>query len=73
MLLLLIVLFDNFRVSNCRSEYRSTFRVPLRNNYFLIMGVVLMQGLHILSMHIPFMHELLSVSPVSFKTWFIFS
>jgi magnesium-transporting ATPase (P-type) len=71
LLLLLMVLFENFHVFNCRSEYRSAFRVPLRNNYFLIIGVVLMQGLHILSMHIPFMHELLGVSPVSFETWCI--
>ena len=28
-----------------------------------------MQGLHLLAMHIPFMHELLSISPVSFETW----
>lgn len=72
LLLLLMVLFENFHVFNCRSEYRSAFRVPLRNNYFLIIGVVLMQGLHILSMHIPFMHELLGISPVSFETWLVF-
>ncbi|AKB81247.1 Cation-transporting ATPase [Methanosarcina barkeri 3] len=72
LLLLLMVLFENFHVFNCRSEYRSAFRVPFRNNYFLIIGVVLMQGLHILSMHIPFMHELLGISPVSFETWLVF-
>ncbi|RPJ77855.1 MAG: hypothetical protein EHM20_05320, partial [Alphaproteobacteria bacterium] len=56
---------------NCRSEYRSAFRVPLRNNYYLVIGVVLMQGLHIFSMHIPFMHELLSINPVSFESWLL--
>lgn len=69
LLLLLMVLFENFHVFNCRSEYRSTFRVPLRNNYFLFIGVVLMQGFHIFSMHIPFMQELLGISPVSFEIW----
>lgn len=71
LLLLLMVLFENFHVFNCRSEYRSVFRVPLRNNYFLVIGVVLMQGLHILAMHIPFMHDLLSISPVSFEDWLL--
>ena len=71
LLLLLMVLFENFHVFNCRSEYRSAFRVPLRNNYFLVIGVVLMQGLHIFSMHIPFMHELLSINPVSFESWLL--
>jgi magnesium-transporting ATPase (P-type) len=71
-LLLLMVLFENFHVFNCRSEFRSAFRVPVRNNYFLVIGVVLMQGLHIFSMHIPFMQELLSISPVSFQSWFSF-
>ena len=61
LLLLLMELFENFHVFNCRSEYRSAFQVPLRNNYFLAIGVVMMQGLHIFAMHIPFMHELLSI------------
>ena len=71
-LLLLMVLFENFHVFNCRSEYRSAFRVPARNNYFLVVGVVMMQGLHILAMHMPFMQELLSINPVSFESWFSF-
>jgi magnesium-transporting ATPase (P-type) len=71
LLLLLMVLFENFHVFNCRSEYRSAFKMPFRNNYFLVIGVILMQGLHIFAMHIPFMHELLSISPVSFEVWLI--
>jgi magnesium-transporting ATPase (P-type) len=71
LLLLLMVLFENFHVFNCRSEYRSAFRVPFRNNYLLVIGVVLMQVLHILAMHIPFMQELLSISPVSFESWLV--
>lgn len=71
-LLLLMVLFENFHVFNCRSEYRSAFRVPVKNNYFLIIGVIMMQGLHIFAMHVPFTQELLSISPVSFENWFSF-
>jgi len=70
LLLLLMVLFENFHVFNCRSEYRSLFRVPLRNNTVLVAGVVLMQGLHILSLHVPFMQDLLGLAPVSLEQWF---
>jgi magnesium-transporting ATPase (P-type) len=66
-----MVLFENFHVFNCRSKYRSAFQVPLRNNYFLVMGVIISQGLHIFAMRIPFMHEYLSINPVSFDTWLI--
>ncbi|MDP4108340.1 MAG: cation-translocating P-type ATPase C-terminal domain-containing protein [Bacillota bacterium] len=71
LLLLLMVLFENFHVFNCRSESRSAFRIPFKNNYFLVIGVVLMQRFHIFAMHIPFMHELLSINPVSFENWLI--
>jgi magnesium-transporting ATPase (P-type) len=71
-LLLLMVLFENFHVFNCRSEYHSALRIPIRNNYFLVVGVIMMQGLHIFAMHIPFMQELLSINPVSFENWFSF-
>lgn len=69
LLLLLMVLFENFHVFNCRSEYRSLFRIPLRNNAFLVIGVVLMQGLHILSLNMPFMQDLLSLAPVTLELW----
>jgi magnesium-transporting ATPase (P-type) len=65
-----MVLFENFHVFNCRSEYRSLFRVPLRNNTVLVAGVVLMQGLHILSLHVPIMQEILDLAPVSLEQWF---
>ncbi|MGB9926978.1 MAG: cation-translocating P-type ATPase [Methanosarcina sp.] len=71
LLLLLMVLFENFHVFNCRSEYRSIFRIPLRNNYLLVIGVILMQGLHIFSMNLPFMQGLLGLRPVTLETWII--
>jgi magnesium-transporting ATPase (P-type) len=70
LLLLLMVLFENFHVFNCRSEYNSVFRVPLRNNYFLIGGVILMQGLHIVSLHVPLMQDILGLAPVTPAQWF---
>ncbi|MFN3334382.1 MAG: HAD-IC family P-type ATPase, partial [Caldilinea sp.] len=65
LLLLLMVLFENVHVFNCRSEYISAFRVPLRNNRILVIGVVVAFGIHMLSMQLPFMQSLLRVAPVS--------
>jgi P-type Ca2+ transporter type 2C len=65
LLLLLMVLFENFHVFNCRSEYSSAFRVPLRNNPILLVGVAAALGLHLLSMHIPLAQSVLGVAPVS--------
>ncbi len=64
--LLLMVLFENFQVFNCRSEKTSAFKIPLKNNYVLIIGVLGALGLHILSMYIPVMQDILGVQPVDF-------
>jgi len=69
LLLLLMVLLQNLHVFNCRSEYVSAFKVPLRRNTILVFGVLAAQGLHILSMQIPFMQSLLRIEPISFKQW----
>ncbi len=65
LLLLLIVLFQNFHVFNCRSERTSAFRVPLRNNIPLLLGVFAALSLHLLAMQLPSMQALLRTAPVS--------
>ena len=69
LLLLLFVLLQNVHVFNCRSEYASAFRVPLKRNYILVGGVLAAQGLHILAMHLPFMQSILRVEPTSLREW----
>jgi magnesium-transporting ATPase (P-type) len=69
LVLLLLVLLQNFHVFNCRSETTSAFRIPINRNYILIGGVIAAQGIHIGSMYIPFMQDLLGISPVSIKEW----
>ncbi len=71
MLLLLMVLLQNFHAFNCRSERQSAFRVPLSRNYLLVIGVVAAQGIHIASLHIPFMRDLLGTSPVAIGQWLL--
>lgn len=70
MVLLLMVLLQNFHVFNCRSEYVSAFRVPIRRNVVLIGGVLAAQGIHILAMQLPFMQGVLQVQPVAVQDWF---
>jgi magnesium-transporting ATPase (P-type) len=60
-----MVLFQNFHVFNSRSEYTSAFRVPLRNNRFIVLGVLGALGVHLLSLNIPLMQSVLYVAPIS--------
>jgi len=68
-LLLLMVLFENVHIFNCRSERRSAFRVPLANNPLLIITVIAAQGVHIAAMYIPGLNAVLEIEPVDFSTW----
>jgi len=68
-ILLLFVLMQNFHVFNCRSEFTSAFRVPISRNYMLILGVLLAQGIHILSLFLPFMQKILYVGSITFYEW----
>jgi magnesium-transporting ATPase (P-type) len=65
MALLLMVLFENVHIFNCRSEFVSAFKIPLRRNLFLVASIGLALGLHLLCMNTPFMQEILKISPVN--------
>jgi len=67
--LLLMILFENIHIFNSRTETQSIFSINHAKNKFLWISVILAQGVHILSMHIPFMQSLLNVQPVSLKMW----
>jgi magnesium-transporting ATPase (P-type) len=71
MTLLLMVLLENAHVFNCRSESVSVFKVKISKNYLLVAGVIAAQGLHIISMQIPFMQDLLKIKPIDFKGWIV--
>jgi magnesium-transporting ATPase (P-type) len=69
MVLLLMVFMQNVHVFSCRSEKVSAFKVPINRNIILVFGVLIAQGIHILSMHIPFMQNVLRVEPITFFEW----
>lgn len=69
LLLLLMVLFENVHIFNCRSERRSAFKIPLNHNWLLIGTVALAQGVHIATMWIPGLRDVLGMHPVSLQAW----
>jgi magnesium-transporting ATPase (P-type) len=67
--LLLMVLFENVHVFNCRSETRSAFRhSPLRNP-LLLFGTAAAQLAHIGAMYTPWISDVLRIQPVSPEHW----
>lgn len=68
-LLMLMVLFQNMHVFNCRSEKTSAFKIPIKNNYVLIIGVIIAQGIHLLAMQSGLMQNILGVSPIPANEW----
>jgi magnesium-transporting ATPase (P-type) len=68
-LLLLFVLLQNFHVFSCRSETESAFRVPLRRNRVLAIGVPAALGIHLLAMHLPPMRRILQLEPIGVGEW----
>lgn len=67
--MMLMVLLQNFHVLNCRSETRSVFRVPFKDNYLLITGIMLAQIIHIAASYIPGLRTTLELDPISFGEW----
>ncbi len=67
--LLLMVLFENIHVFNCRSETRSVFRHnPLRNP-ILLFGTATAQLVHIGAMYTPWISDVLRIQPVPPQHW----
>ena len=67
--LLLMVLFENVHVFNCRGEVRSAFRQPLWANPLLVLGTLAAQGVHIAALYTPGLNTVLGVAPVSLELW----
>lgn len=68
-IMMLMVLLQNFHVLNCRSETRSIFSIPIKNNYVLLAGMVLAQVLHISASYIPGLNTTLQLDHITFSEW----
>ncbi len=69
MVLLLMVFMQNFHAFNARSEITSAFKVPLKRNLILVFGILAAQLIHIASMQIPFMQNILRTEPITLAEW----
>ena len=70
-ILLLMVLFENVHIFNCRSETRSAFALsPLRSPVLMI-GMVTAFSIHVAMLYMPFGNALLSTEPVGAELWLL--
>ncbi|MBR2543058.1 HAD-IC family P-type ATPase [Candidatus Saccharibacteria bacterium] len=60
----LMVFIQNIHVFNCRSELKSAFKVPIKNNYFIFLGVVGTLLLQLAVMEIPFLSRFLETDSI---------
>ncbi len=70
-LLLLMVLFENVHIANCRSEIKSAFSIPLLRSPILVFGVIIAFLIHVLSMYLPLGQQFLRTEPLGFSTWIL--
>ena len=70
-LLLLMVLFENVHIANCRSETKSAFSMSVLRSPILIFGVAIAFLTHVLAMYTPLGQTVLKTEPVGFSTWMI--
>ena len=69
--LLVMVLFENVHLANCRSETRSALTLPLRRSPLLLAGTLTALAVHLLAMHWPPARGLLDVAPVNGREWLL--
>jgi magnesium-transporting ATPase (P-type) len=70
-LLLLMVMFENIHVGNCRSEQQSGLRMSPFRSPFLLLGATAALLLHVLAMHTPLLQNVLKTEPISLMSWVV--
>lgn len=69
LLLLVMVLFENFHVVNCRSETKSAFSLSPFRSPVLLLGTLTALLVHIAGMYLPFMQPILSTKSAHWQVW----
>ena len=70
-LLLLMVLFQNIHIANCRSETKSAFFIPILQSPILIYNIIIAFSIHVLSMYLPLGQKILRTEWIDFSTWML--
>jgi magnesium-transporting ATPase (P-type) len=68
-LLLLMVLFENIHIGNCRSETKSALILSPLRSPILLAGTITAFLIHLTAMHTPLGQWLLQSEPVGLRTW----
>ncbi len=69
LLLLTMVLFENFHIGNCRSETRSAFALSPFRSPVLFFGTLGAFLLHLVAMYLPFLQDMLATKPIEPWLW----
>jgi magnesium-transporting ATPase (P-type) len=64
--LLLMVFIQNVHVFNCRSEYTSAFKIPIKNNLLIVVGVLATLLLQIFVTENDFFSKVLQTTTIPF-------
>ena len=64
-LMLFVVFIQNIHTFNCRSESKSLFKIPFKNNYVIYIGIGLTLTIQLLVSNIPYLSHLLHLEAVS--------
>lgn len=70
-LFLLMVVFENLHLLNCRSEKNSLLNISFFSNPLLLLSIVLAHGIHLSAMYITPLRDVLKIQPVSFSDWLL--
>lgn len=70
-LLLLMVLFENFHLGNCRSETKSAFMLSPFKSPTLFYGAICAFLIHLMAMYVPSIQKVFETQPVSLMTWLV--
>lgn len=70
-LLLLLVLFENFHICNCRSETKSAFSLSPLRSPILFMGVIAAFLVHVAAMYLTIGQTVLGTAPVDLSRWLL--
>jgi Ca2+-transporting ATPase len=69
LLLLTMVLFENFHIGNCRSETKSAFYFSPLRSPVLFFGTIGALLLHVVAMYVPALQSVLKTEPVDLWMW----
>lgn len=65
-ILLLMVFMQNIHVFNCRSEITSAFKIPVKNNPFIVIGIISTLLLQLIVTETPILSNILKTKPLDF-------